>query len=63
MNKKYVDYIKNTNPPDGKLEIAFFDDDWDPIGPMIRKDLKMWGLIDFDETHVWVTEAGKALKK
>ena len=40
---KYVQYIRNTNRV--PLAIAQFDDDWEPIGPMVRRDLVAEGLI------------------
>lgn len=33
--KKYTDYIKNT----GGVTPEQFDEDWEPIGPMVRADL------------------------
>jgi hypothetical protein len=35
--QKYVDYIKATGQP--YLPIKTFDDDWDPIGHLIRQEL------------------------
>lgn len=32
----YIEYIKNTG---GEPLIKFFDDDWEPIGPMVRRDM------------------------
>ncbi len=39
MNKhqKYIDYINNTARV--PLPVASFDEDWEPIGPMVRKAL------------------------
>ena len=33
---KYVDYIKNVG---GNIKTKDFDEDWEPIGPRIRKEL------------------------
>lgn len=41
---KYVQYIKNTGM-DTKLTTKQFDDDWEPIGPMVRRDMQAAGLI------------------
>lgn len=35
--KKYVQYIRNTGRV--PLKVEHFDDDWEPIGPMVRRDL------------------------
>jgi len=44
--KKYIDYIANTG---GFPTIDQFDDDWDPVGPTVRKDLIKFGLVqEFD---------------
>lgn len=51
--QKYVDYLQNTGQ--GVLLIADFDDDWEPIGPMLRKQLLDAGL-----TEEW--GGGMALK-
>ncbi len=39
---KYIDYIKNTG---GNPKIEWFDEDWEPRGPTVRKDLIAAGLI------------------
>lgn len=49
MYQKYLDYIKNTG---GSPTIEMFDDDWEPIGPMVRRDMLKAGLIE-------VTESGR----
>lgn len=41
--QKYVDYIRNTGQQ--PLPVAAFDDDWDPVGPMVRERLKAGGWI------------------
>ena len=41
--QRYVDYIRNTGQK--PLPTAAFDDDWEPIGPMIRKEMTALGLI------------------
>jgi len=42
MFQKYLDYIKNTG---GSPKISEFDEDWEPIGPLLRKDMAKAGLI------------------
>lgn len=34
--KQYVQYVLNTG---GNVDVAGFDDDWEPIGPRLRADL------------------------
>jgi hypothetical protein len=40
---KYVDYINNTGQQ--PLSIEAFDEDWEPIGPMVRSELEREGYI------------------
>jgi hypothetical protein len=40
---KYVDYINNSGRE--PLPVAMFDEDWKPIGPIIRKDMMAADLI------------------
>ena len=41
--QKYVDYINNVG--DFELQAKHFDDDHEPIGPMVRQDMSKLGLI------------------
>ena len=34
---KYIDYINNTGRE--PLPVEMFDEDWEPVGPMVRRDL------------------------
>ncbi len=38
----YIEYIKNTG---GNLKVESFDDDQEPIGPIIREEMRNAGLI------------------
>lgn len=40
---KYITYIENTNR--APLPIEMFDEDWEPIGPMVRNRLVASGLV------------------
>ncbi len=42
MYEKYIEYIKRTG---GSPKIKWFDDDFEPIGKTIRKEMKKAGLI------------------
>ena len=42
--QKYIDYIRTTGLD--PLPIVSFDDDWEPIGPMIRHDLVREQLVE-----------------
>jgi hypothetical protein len=45
--KQYVQYIKNTaHVP---LRVDWFDEDWEPIGPMVRKQMVEANLIEIQE--------------
>ncbi len=48
--QKYVDYIKNTGQV--PLKVAHFDDDWEPIGPTVRRDLLGANLITVDNDGI-----------
>ena len=39
--KKYIKYLSFGE----SCEITTFDDDWEPIGPMLRADMKRFSLI------------------
>lgn len=41
--QKYVDYIRYTGRV--PLRREWFDEDWDPIGPQLRRDLVAAGLV------------------
>lgn len=41
---QYVQYIKNAGGG-GPVKIKHFDEDWEPIGPALRKDMLKLGLI------------------
>jgi hypothetical protein len=41
--EKYVEYIRNTGQR--PLAVAAFDEDWEPIGPMVRADMMKADLI------------------
>lgn len=49
--KQYVQYIRNTAQVPLKCE--HFDEDWEPVGPMVRRDLVAAG---------WITEAHDGLR-
>lgn len=40
--QKYMEYIDNTG---GSPKVEWFDEDWEPIGPMLRKDMADANLI------------------
>ena len=40
--KRQIEYIKNTG---GSPKIEWFDDDHDPIGPILRSDMKKADVI------------------
>lgn len=40
---KYLEYIDNTG---GSPTTQQFDQDWEPIGPLVRRDLTGAGLIE-----------------
>lgn len=46
----YIDYIKNTAQV--PLKVEHFDEDWEPIGPIIRPKMVTEGLITIDEDGI-----------
>lgn len=56
---QYLKYIVNAG---NNVTIANFDDDWDPIGPMLRKELIPVYIIEGpDEKLVLTSEGHKEL--
>ena len=49
--EKYLEYIGNV---DGGPLIEWFDEDWEPIGPVLRKQMKQAGLIYEKDGRVFV---------
>lgn len=47
--KRAIEYIKNTG---GNPEVAWFDEDHDPIGPMLRNQLIEAGLIRIVDSKI-----------
>lgn len=45
--QQYVQYVRNAGG-DAGLRTAAFDQDWEPAGPLIRKQLLAAGLTDED---------------
>lgn len=42
--QQYIDHIRNTGRV--PLPIEQFDEDWEPIGPMVRRDLVKADLVE-----------------
>lgn len=55
--KKYLEYVRNTN---GHATVANFDEDWEPIGPMLRRDLMPRYFIEDADGKIRLTDEGKA---
>lgn len=49
---KYIDYINNTGQI--PLKVEHFDDDHDPIGPMVRNDMARAGIIQMHEDGIYL---------
>lgn len=56
-HRKYLQYIVNTG---GNATIAGFDDDWEPIGPMVRRDLMPRYIIERPDGKLALTDEGVA---
>lgn len=55
--KKYVQYISNTSLVPLSSEI--FDDDWEPIGPDMRRWLITAGWVTEDDDGLRITDKGR----
>ena len=53
--QKYVQYIKNTGQK--PLAVEQFDDDWEPIGPMVRRDMQAAKLITVKDGEIELVNA------
>lgn len=51
--ERYIQYIKNTG---GSPKIEWFDDDWEPIGPQLRKDMAEANLITEKDGKIFLNE-------
>ena len=49
---KYYKYIKNTG---GSPLIECFDEDWEPIGPMVRSDMIEAGLVYEKDGRIFIS--------
>lgn len=53
--KEYTDYIRNTGMV--PLPIEIFDDDWDPIGNLMRRDMVKANLITVEQDGIRLVES------
>jgi hypothetical protein len=56
--KEYVQYIINTGMANAGLLQSQFDEDWEPIGPQLRRDLLKQRWTAESRGKVFVTLAG-----
>lgn len=47
---KYIEYLHNTG---GSVTVAEFDEDWEPIGFRVRKDLLENGMIHYQDGRIY----------
>lgn len=59
--KQYCQYIINTGQR--PLAIAAFDDDWEPIGPIVRADLMNANFIEEHAGAIILTNEGEEFVK
>lgn len=55
--KQYLQYVINAG---GNATIATLDDDFEPIGPMIRRDLMPTFITESPAGKLVLTDAGRA---
>ena len=64
LHRRAIEYIRNAG---GSPEVAWFDDDHEPIGPQLRADLRKDGYATQRhdaftmKLHIELTEAGAAV--
>lgn len=51
--QKYIDYIKLAG---GSPYIGWFDEDWEPIGPAIRKRLEKANIVGYKNGRIFLKE-------
>ena len=56
-HKQYLHYVINTG---GHATVANFDEDWEPIGPMLRAELFPDFIVENEDGKIVLTEAGKS---
>lgn len=54
---QYLQYVRNTG---GNATIATFDDDFEPIGPMVRKELMPAYIVEQPDGKLALTDKGTA---
>jgi hypothetical protein len=55
--EQYLKYVANTN---GHATVANFDEDWEPIGPQLRRDLMPRYFIENAGGKIVLTDEGRA---
>lgn len=48
---KYLDYIKNAG---GRPTVEWFDEDWSPNGPNVRKEMEAAGMVMVIDGRVYL---------
>lgn len=48
--KQYTGYLRNAG---GSVTLAQFDDDWEPIGPMVRADLRKYKMAEEKDGRIY----------
>ncbi len=56
--KQAVEYVRNTG---GNTTVAIFDDDHEPIGPMLRKEIMPMYVVEQSDGKLALTDAGREL--
>ena len=54
---KYLNYIVNTG---SNVDVAGFDDDWEPIGPLVRAELMPRYIVAGADGKLVLTDEGRA---
>ena len=54
--KKYLEYIENAG---GSPLIEHFDEDWESIGPTVRRDMKKAKLVFEQNNQIFISDEEK----
>jgi len=63
LQRRALEYIRNAG---GSPEVAWFDDDHDPIGPQLRSDLRRMGVAEelddrfTEKRRIVLTDVGRS---
>lgn len=55
--RQFLEYVRNTA---GNATVAHFDEDWEPVGPFVRREIMPDLVITDDAGFLLLTDQGRA---